>query len=72
MESVVRRVARFRQRFTRAIDLGSTATDRTQGPLINNNNPIVNAVSGDGNIVTNSNHIANYLVTADDQKSAVS
>jgi len=58
MDSITRRVQRFRERFARAIDLGST----TPRPLnIYVNNPNFNNQSGSGTIINNNQSIINVF-----------
>jgi len=61
MSSIVRRVKRFRERFTQAIGPGSTSGNSTNEPTISNHNLNMNTHSGTGNIYNNN---TNYVVHA--------
>ena len=61
MKPVARRIARFRERFAQAIDIGSTSRDMAQGLTVYSKNPNLNMVSGDGNTINNYNSIVNNV-----------
>jgi len=61
MKPLARRIARFRERFAQAIDLGSTSRDTAQGLTVYSNNPNLNMVCGDGNTINNYNSVVNNI-----------